>query len=92
MNLAGRDATAIAKRLRYRSWHRGTREMDLLLGPFADGELAHMSEDELTIYAAVLELPDPQLYAILTGQMAIEAGPQAPMLDRILRHCASRHR
>lgn len=92
MNLADRDAVAIAKRLRYRSWHRGTREMDLLLGPFADSELAEMNEDELTIYAAVLELPDPQLYAILTGQWAIEEGPEATMLDRILRHCANRHR
>ncbi|MBT8458197.1 MAG: succinate dehydrogenase assembly factor 2, partial [Boseongicola sp.] len=35
------------KRLKIRSWRRGMREMDMLLGPFSDGPLAGLSEDEL---------------------------------------------
>ena len=50
------------KRLRFRSWHRGTKEMDLLLGSFADRHLEAMSADQLERYEALLELPDPQIY------------------------------
>ena len=42
------------KRLLFRCWHRGTREMDLILGRFADAEIADLSDDEL----AQLEAPD----------------------------------
>ena len=56
------------KRLRYRSWHRGTKELDLLLGGFADRELASMSAAELDRFDALLEVPEPQIYAWLTGR------------------------
>lgn len=55
-------------RLRYRSWRRGTREMDLLLGPFADRHLAAMDEPELAAYERLLDIGDPILMAWLTGQ------------------------
>ena len=35
------------KRLRIRSWRRGMKEMDLLLGPFSDGPIAALSHAEL---------------------------------------------
>lgn len=56
------------KRLRYRSWHRGTKELDLLLGTFAERELASLSAEQLARYEALLELPEPILYAWLSGQ------------------------
>ncbi|HSR72264.1 MAG TPA: succinate dehydrogenase assembly factor 2 [Kiloniellales bacterium] len=56
------------KRLRFRSWHRGTREIDLLLGGFADRALATMDAADLDRYEALLEVPDPQLYAWVTGR------------------------
>ena len=37
------------KRLRMRSWRRGTKEMDLILGPWADARLPAMADDELTL-------------------------------------------
>ena len=43
------------KRLKFRSWHRGTRELDLLLGPFADRHLDRLSAAELAEYEALLE-------------------------------------
>lgn len=55
------------KRLRFRSWHRGTKELDLLLGGFADRELVGMDEAELDRYEALLEVPEPTIYAWLTG-------------------------
>ena len=56
------------KRLRFRSWHRGTKELDLLLGGFADRELGAMATAELDRYEALLEVPEPALYAWLTRQ------------------------
>src|SRR6266702_1601543 len=45
------------KRLLFRCWHRGTREMDLLLGRFADAEIAILAEAELAELERVLEIP-----------------------------------
>jgi antitoxin CptB len=71
------------KRLLFRCWHRGTREMDLILGRFADAEIANLSEAELAQFEYLMDVPDPDLYAALTGKM-----PPAPdyangLFDRI---------
>ncbi len=55
------------KRLLYRCWHRGTREMDLILGRFADAHIASLDEGELAELERVIEASDPDLYAALTG-------------------------
>lgn len=59
------------KRLRFRSWHRGTREMDLVLGRFADRHLAELSEAQLGHYEALLEAADPDLYNWIAGQLPV---------------------
>lgn len=56
------------KRLLFRSWHRGTREMDLLLGRFAEQHLATFSERQLTLFEEMLDHGDPDLYAWLVGR------------------------
>lgn len=58
------------KRLRLRSWRRGTREMDLILGPYADGPLTAAPEPELDDWERLLEEPDPDLYAWVSGAAA----------------------
>ncbi|HXF89220.1 MAG TPA: succinate dehydrogenase assembly factor 2 [Xanthobacteraceae bacterium] len=55
------------RRLLYRSWHRGTREMDLILGRFADAHIADLAEQELDDYERLLEVPDAELFNWLTG-------------------------
>jgi antitoxin CptB len=55
------------KRLLFRCWHRGTREMDLILGRFADAEIATLADSELAELERLIEVPDPDLYAALTG-------------------------
>jgi antitoxin CptB len=44
------------KRLLFRCWHRGTREMDLILGRFADAEIGNLSDAELSELERVLEV------------------------------------
>jgi antitoxin CptB len=73
------EAALRLKRLRYRSWHRGTQELDLLLGPFADRHLAELSGEELDSYEALLEVPEPLIFALVTEQ-----APAPPALDTAL--------
>lgn len=50
------------KRLLFRSWHRGTREMDLLLGRFAEAHLEGFDAEQLALYDRFLENNDPDIY------------------------------
>ena len=58
------------KRLLFRSWHRGTREADLVLGSFAEAHLAGFDEAQLARYEALLECPDVELFDWLSGRAA----------------------
>jgi antitoxin CptB len=61
----------LLKKLIYQSWHRGTRENDLLLGPFADAVLPNLSETDLKAYQDMLDHEDADLFAWITGQYPI---------------------
>lgn len=56
------------RRLYYRSWHRGTREADLVLGSFAEEHLAHFDDGQLSRYEALLECPEPDLLDWISGR------------------------
>jgi len=71
------------KRLLFRCWHRGTREMDLILGRFADAEIATLSDDELTTLERLIEVPDPDLYGALTGEAQLPVEHASALFDRI---------
>ncbi len=84
MNLE--DIETRRKRLIYRSWHRGTREMDLILGSFADAHVPGFSEDELSIYNGILQHSDPDLYNWITRTEPVPANLLNPVLERLLGH------
>ncbi len=80
------DAVA-RKRLKIRAWRRGLREMDLILGPYADAHLAGMEGAALALFDALLDendkdllpwvmgqAPRPARYAVLLGHVADHAG------------------
>lgn len=71
------------KRLLFRCWHRGTREMDLILGRFADAQIAGLSDAELTKLESLIELPDPDLYNAFSGSAAIDPAHAGALFDRI---------
>jgi len=58
------------KRLLFRSWHRGTREADLILGSFANEHLAGFDAAQLDRYEALLERSDPEIFDWLAGREA----------------------
>lgn len=49
------------RRASYRAHYRGTKEMDWLVGKFADARLPGMDEGQLTLFEALLAMPDPDL-------------------------------
>ena len=55
------------KRLRMRSWRRGIKEMDLILGGFADKRLQSLSADQLDEYEEMLNENDQDLYKWVSG-------------------------
>ena len=70
MSTAARTSAGLderRRRLLYRAWHRGTREMDLIMGRFADAVLSELTEVEIAELERLAEVPDPELYAWLTG-------------------------
>ncbi|MGY3445595.1 MULTISPECIES: FAD assembly factor SdhE [unclassified Bradyrhizobium] len=71
------------KRLLFRCWHRGTREMDLILGRFADAEIAGLSDQELGELEHLIEVPDPDLYAALTGDKLLPSEYATALFARI---------
>jgi antitoxin CptB len=81
----GGDALEMRRRrLRFRAWHRGMREVDLLLGRFADAELATLDETELAGFEALLLVPDPDVLGWVTGEMEIPSADDSPVLRRII--------
>jgi antitoxin CptB len=71
------------KRLLFRCWHRGTREMDLILGRFADAEIAILADLELTQLEALVGLEDPDLYPAFVGDIELPAEFRTPLFERI---------
>jgi antitoxin CptB len=64
------DPVLRLKRLTYRAWRRGFREADLILGPFADANLARLSAAQLDAFEALLDQPDQDLYDWIKGAPA----------------------
>jgi len=56
------------KRLRIRSWRRGTKEMDLILGGFADDLLESLTPHQLDAHERLMEEQDQDLYLWISGQ------------------------
>ena len=72
------------KKLLFRSWHRGTRELDLIFGTFADAAIETLDEGELDDYERLLNLPDADLMDwMLTGK-PVPADIDNALIRRIL--------
>ncbi len=74
------------KRLIFRSWHRGTREMDLIMGSFADRHVPGFDSAQLDQYEALLIENDPDLYNWFSGQETPPQGAHAAILPLFLAH------
>jgi antitoxin CptB len=81
LSSAGLDARR--RRMLFRAWRRGLREMDLVMGGFADANLPTMSEAELDEFERLLDAPDPEVLAWITGDAPVPAAFDTPLLARL---------
>ena len=72
------------RKLRFRSWRRGFREMDILMGQFADAEIETMSEADLDEYERLLATPDWEVFAWLVGTKDVPQNYNSSVLDRLM--------
>jgi antitoxin CptB len=71
------------RRILFRAWRRGLREMDLVMGRFADAHLPTMSEAELAEFERLLEVPDPTALRWITGDEPTPPEFDTPLLARL---------
>ncbi len=71
------------RRLLFRCRYRGIREMDFVLGRFADAELPRLKENELTEVEAWLDVPDQKIYAWVNGSEPAPAQIDTDLFRRL---------
>ena len=74
------------KRLIFRSWHRGMKEMDQIMGSFANDYVPNFSEADLDLYEEVLQNSDPELYDWIFRRVEVPANKANPILDELLKY------
>ena len=67
MTMLEADLTVRRKRLRFRAWHRGMREVDLITGRFADAHIGSLSEAEVDDFERLMDVPEPDLLNWVMG-------------------------
>ncbi len=71
------------KKLKFRAWRRGFRELDLILGGFADWHLADLNETNLDAFERLLDAPDQEVYEWVTQQEPAPRDHDTPVLEMI---------
>ncbi len=80
----GRMIETRRKKLRFRAWRRGFREMDLLMGSFADLHIDAFGETDLDAFERLLATPDWEVYAWLIGQKTVPENHRGKVLDQLI--------
>ena len=71
------------RRLLYRAWHRGTREMDLIMGRFADAMIGMLSDAELDAFERLSDQPEPDVYAWITGERPVPSEHDTALFGKL---------
>ena len=71
------------RKLLFRCWHRGMREMDLIMGRFADAAIEQLTSDELAEFERLIEVPDGELLAWVTGAADVPADYDTALFRRL---------
>ncbi len=78
------ELNARQRRILFRSWHRGMREVDLLLGRFVNNEIGNLGSSELDDYELLLEAQDRDIFSWLTGEAETPSAYDTPVFRKIL--------
>ncbi|WP_370371215.1 succinate dehydrogenase assembly factor 2 [Henriciella pelagia] len=72
------------RKLKFRASRRGFREMDLIMGQFAERHIGSMDDEELAEFERLLAMPDWEVYAWIIGNKSVPANYAGPVMDRLL--------
>ena len=81
--LSSEGLDARRRRLLFRCRHRGIREMDFVLGRFADADLPRLTDAELDVVESWLDIPDQQIFAWVNGSEPTPLEIDTPMFRRL---------
>lgn len=71
------------RRLLYRAWHRGMREMDLIMGKFADAEIGNLSDIELDAFERLIDAQDHDIFSWISETKPVPAEYDTPLFFRM---------
>jgi antitoxin CptB len=71
------------RRLLFRAWHRGMREVDLITGRFADAHIATLSETEIDDFERLMDVPEPDLLNWVIGAAETPTEFDTPLFRRM---------
>lgn len=77
------DVESRRRRVSFRAMHRGSKEMDWLIGRFAQARLADMSLETLIAFERLLLIPDPNLYDMILHPEVAPAGEHAGLIGEL---------
>lgn len=76
------------RRLVFRAWHRGIREMDLVLGQYVDAHIENMDENTLNELEEIMSYEDRDMLTWVTGEIPIPQNVDTPLFRDILNYRA----
>lgn len=79
------------RRALFRTWHRGIRELELLLGPYADAHIGDLSDHDLADFEALLDVPDDVLLNWLVGRTPVAEESRTRAFQSIIDFHARAH-
>ena len=75
----------VLRALKYRAWHRGTREADMMIGGFFDAHHASWNDHERALFAALLTETDVDIMAWAIGTQPVPERFAGPMMEAMQR-------
>lgn len=74
------------RRIKFRAWHRGIKENDLILGTFADAHVHELTHDDLLAFEALMEEPDQDVYGWISQTKPVPEAHTTPLMTRLQSH------
>ena len=71
------------RKILFRAWHRGMREMDLIMGRFADAQIGNLSDAELDEFERLIEVLDRDLLSWVTGEAEVPENYDSDVFRRL---------
>ncbi len=79
------------RKILFRCWHRGTKEMDLVFGRFADSEIDNLDDSDLDTFEVLMELPDRDLFSWISGEVMPPVDVQTKLYSKIVAFTNSQY-